>query len=153
MLLAVANCMSDKSTKSASESNKKCDYSERFRSFRGKTGIKQSELAALLDSHPNYISQIERGEKVPGKRLLKEFIVLEDSPAYNAGRSSSASPVPPHLLPPERGPNTSAVDPTLTHQDFTACVSWLSNLFDRHPVAFRMVMGMIKGVHDQENKK
>ena len=146
--------MSNKSSLSANVSIENCEISDLFRSFRDRTGMKQSDLAALLGVHSNYLSQIERGEKKPGPRLVKDFYTLTRSPVYNiASEETGAESMPPHHEPPGlrlRGDPPPFGSPG--DFDFAQCIKWLSELHERHPQAFRSAAAMIKGLHESMKK-
>jgi transcriptional regulator with XRE-family HTH domain len=149
--------------------------SERFRNFRQSAGLTQPELAALLHvSSTSYISEIERGKREPGARLLKDFEILENSPTYKNRENDLAqsesllvredspqperwgpqqSMPPPHALPPEPARSITPAEPTLPHSEYAQAVNWLTLLFDKHPDAFRTAAAMIKGVVELVTKK
>ncbi|MDR0302347.1 MAG: helix-turn-helix domain-containing protein [Treponema sp.] len=47
---------------------------DRFREIREKLGVNQSELARAIDANPSIISDIERGEKEPSKKIISSLI-------------------------------------------------------------------------------
>jgi len=45
-------------------------FGERFKAFRRQKRLTQQELASFLSTSPSYISEIEKGKKMPGSDLL-----------------------------------------------------------------------------------
>jgi len=48
---------------------------DRFKETREKLGFKQSELARAIEVNPSIISDIERGEKEPSKKIISALII------------------------------------------------------------------------------
>jgi len=48
---------------------------DRFKELRGNLRFNQSELARLIDANPSIISDIERGEKEPSKKIISALII------------------------------------------------------------------------------
>ena len=48
---------------------------DRFKEIREKLNLNQSELARSIDANPSIISDIERGEKEPSKKIISSLII------------------------------------------------------------------------------
>lgn len=68
---------------------KKLEFAERVREFRGRAKLSQDELGERLGVSGNYISMIELGKKSPGPSLRKLFESLEQSPLYRTPGETS----------------------------------------------------------------
>jgi transcriptional regulator with XRE-family HTH domain len=68
---------------------KKLEFPERVREFRGRAKLSQDDLGERLGVSGNYISMLELGKKAPGPSLRKLFESIEQSPLYRAAGGSS----------------------------------------------------------------
>ena len=48
---------------------------DRFKEIREKLGLNQSELARTIEANPSIVSDIERGEKEPSKKIISSLIM------------------------------------------------------------------------------
>ncbi len=135
------------------------NIAQRVRNVREKLGLSQTELGQRINYSRTYISLIERGgQPDPDKEFIERIEVLEGTTPSSSvhGVHSTARMQPPHVQETPRSPaptaKASQADPSLSHTDYVQAVSMLGVLFDQHPAAFRTVLAMIKGVHDQEVK-
>jgi transcriptional regulator with XRE-family HTH domain len=69
---------------------KKLEFAERVREFRGRAKLSQEELGERLGVSGNYVSMIELGKKLPGTTLRKFFEAFEQSPQYQTPAQTSA---------------------------------------------------------------
>ena len=49
---------------------------ETIKALRKQTGVSQEKLADAIDSHQVYISEIEKGKKIPSLTILHNFAVF-----------------------------------------------------------------------------
>lgn len=142
------------SMKNHAESEK---ISERFRAFRKAAGLTQADLGNLLNTHSNYISQIEREEKTPSARLLKDFTVLEMAPTYRTKSDKSDRPdFAQKSMFPQQYPQVVREDPlgveTPSPHELADAISAMSELFKRNPKGFRSVMEVIKTINESARR-